>query len=123
MDSTVQTVSRDINKEAMLTNAKLFVAMGLTWIGEFVTGLYERNSAACLKDPDTCVHPAVKMMVNCMNIFLVIVLSSLELHKRGPLLPCGLASPVLLPRQMAHRLSKLVGPPKLLFLRMLEAIK
>merc|ERR1719495_2684127 len=69
MVPVVQTVARDINKEAMLTNAKLFVAMGLTWIGEFVTGLYERNSAACVKDPDTCVHPTVKMVVNCMNIF------------------------------------------------------
>ena len=71
MEPVVQTMARDINKEAMTTNAKLFVAMGLTWIGEFVTGLYERNSAACFKDPDTCVHPAVKMVVNCMNIFLV----------------------------------------------------
>ena len=44
-----------------------------------------------------------------------------------PFPPCYLASPVLisclLPGQVAHRLSKQVGPPKLLLLRMLEAIK
>ena len=42
-------------------------------------------------------------------------------RRRATLFPCYFASPVLpsclLPRQVAHRLSKWVGPPKLLFLR------
>ena len=62
-------------------------------------------------------------------------LSTVKLHIYGPLLQmAGHPFPLLLgqpssallpnaPRQVAHRLSKYVGPPKLLFLRMLEAIK
>merc|ERR1719391_1082636 len=34
---TKRNLKRDVNKESMATNFKLFVAMGLTWIAEIVT--------------------------------------------------------------------------------------
>ena len=67
--------------------------------------------------PTRCVKVTTDHLQNKQANFLKLKITTLKQHKRGPLLqtaghpfPCYLASPVLpsclLPRQVAHRLSK-----------------
>merc|ERR1712029_49271 len=67
---TKRSIKRDVNKESMSTNFKLFVAMGLTWITEIVTGLYEKNACTKLALTEECIKVELMHFINCLNIFL-----------------------------------------------------